>query len=119
MATGTISKNMVLLWENPNPNSAFAAQTISLDLSKYSMVAIVSKHWNDNDSRRIEFAMVGSINMILTIQSPTNIKIQTLRLYSVTTTGVQFQGGKGLTGELVTYAADEAAIPIAIYGIKA
>lgn len=29
MASGTINKNMVLLWENPNPSAAFAAQTIT------------------------------------------------------------------------------------------
>lgn len=50
MATGTIQKNMVLLWTNPNPTSAFAAQTISVDISEYSFVAIEFKtHKNVED----------------------------------------------------------------------
>ena len=119
MATGTIQKDMVLLWTNPNPNNEFSAQTISLDLSNYDAVAVVAKHWSDNDSRRIELAMVGADRMVLTVQSPTDIRIQTLRLYKVTTSGVQFQGGKGMNASGGTYNSNQAAIPLQIYGIKA
>ena len=118
MATGTIPKNIVLLWTNQSPNNAFSAQTIPLDLSKYQAVIITAKHWNDNDSRRNEIAFVGSTRMILTIQSPTNIKIQTLRLYSVSTTGVTFEGGKGTNDSLGTYDSNYAVIPLAIYGVN-
>lgn len=34
----------VLLWENPNPNSSFAAQTIEIDLSKYRYLVFYSKY---------------------------------------------------------------------------
>ena len=40
MATGTIQKNMVLLWANPNPSASFAAQTVSVNLSSYDAVLI-------------------------------------------------------------------------------
>jgi hypothetical protein len=42
MATGTIQKNMVLLWENPRPSSPFDSQTISLDLSNYSFIVLLA-----------------------------------------------------------------------------
>lgn len=40
MATGTIQKNMVLLWENSNKRTGFSAQTVAIDLSKYTAVLI-------------------------------------------------------------------------------
>ena len=118
MATGTIQKNMVLLWENPNPSTPFAAQTISLDLSKYKAIIVTAKHWTDNDSRLNQIAFVGTDRMILTVQSPTDIRIQTLRLYYVSTTGVRFEGGKGMNNGGGTYDSDYAALPLAIYGVN-
>ncbi len=114
---GAMSK-WVLLWTNASPTSTFGAQTIPLDLSDYDAIVVTSKHWTDNDARRNEIAFVGSSRMILTVQSPTNIKIQTLRLYSVSTTGVTFEGGKGTNDSLGTYDSNYAIIPLAIYGIK-
>lgn len=40
MATGTIKKNIVKLWENPNPSADFVAQTVPLELSGYDWIAI-------------------------------------------------------------------------------
>lgn len=39
-ATEWASKGMTLLWTNPNPTSAFAAQTLSVDTSDYSFIAV-------------------------------------------------------------------------------
>lgn len=42
MATGTIKKNMVLLWTNPNPTRSFAAQTVTVqDMSQFNYIAVV------------------------------------------------------------------------------
>lgn len=114
---GAMSK-WVLLWENASPTSLFAAQTIALDLSGYDAVLVTAKHWADNDSRLNQIAFVGADRMILTVQSPTDIRIQTLRLYYVSTTGVRFEGGKGMNNSGGTYNSDYAALPLAIYGIK-
>ena len=107
-----------LLWENASPSSSFAAQTVSLDLSGYDAILTTVKHWADNDSKLNEIALVGSTRMTLTVQSPSDIKIQTLRLYSVTTSGVTYDGGKGMSAAGATYDSNDAAIPLAIYGIK-
>ena len=41
MANGIIpTDGMVLLWTNGSPTSSFSAQTVSLDLSKYTHVCI-------------------------------------------------------------------------------
>ena len=47
LTKGKESLQMDLLWTNPDPNSAFTPQTISLDLSSYSMVYIVFKISSD------------------------------------------------------------------------
>ena len=33
-----------LLWTNPSPNAAFAAQTLSMDLSKYNIIIVISNY---------------------------------------------------------------------------
>ena len=42
------SGGLDLLWTNPNPTSAFNAQTLSIDLSGYESVVIQSKGWFEN-----------------------------------------------------------------------
>jgi len=39
-----------LLWTNPNPTSAFNAQTLSIDLSGYESVVIQAKGWNATET---------------------------------------------------------------------
>lgn len=39
------SGGLDLLWTNPNPTSAFAAQTLSIDLSGYESIIIQAKGW--------------------------------------------------------------------------
>lgn len=119
MATGTISKNMVLLWENSSVNNAFTSQTVSLDLSKCSAVLILFRHWVGADVYNTWTAFVGQSGNIATIQSSSNIGILSARMYDVTTTGVVFYEGKGLHPTSGTYTDNSGAIPIAIYGIKA
>ena len=40
MATGTIQKNMVLLWTNPHPSNDFSSQTVQIDLSAFDAIWI-------------------------------------------------------------------------------
>lgn len=57
MANGTISKNMVLLWENPNPSASFASQTINVNLAGYNMFAVVAI-WSVTSGSRIPFCFI-------------------------------------------------------------
>lgn len=44
MATGKITiPGWKLLWTNPSPNVAFSAQTVSIDLSNYSMIMVLPR----------------------------------------------------------------------------
>ena len=61
MATGIIPKNAVLVWENPSPTSDFAAQQVSVDLSKYDAVYIGYKSRKGADAIvAIDFIFVGT-----------------------------------------------------------
>lgn len=40
MASGTLIRNSVLLWENPSPSSEFTAQYVTINASKYTHLLI-------------------------------------------------------------------------------
>ena len=106
---------MDLLWENASPSSAFPEQTISLDLSKYSVVVIsckvkdsspTAKHWS--------FVLVdGEDGRII---SPSETIAQ--RIVTVTTEGITFEKGKIWSGGSSAETSNVYCIPLQIYGIK-
>lgn len=107
------------LWENASPTSAFAAQTISLDLSNYSSVLITFRYSNSTDAhgygQNSLFAEIGTSGRMVAPSVST-----ALRSVDITTSGVVFSGG--------TYANNynswsltldnSFCIPDAIYGVK-
>ena len=99
------------LWENAGPASNFAAQTISLNLSKYQMVAIECRFNTTDDYRKIYFGNVGSA-MALDVVSTSGYL--GWRSAAVTTTGISFSTATyNKNSGVVGYV-----IPVAIYGIK-
>ena len=105
----------VLLWTNENPTAAFAAQTISLDLSEYKYVIIVVKQNTNGD-------YYPRCNIILPVSAsyengwePTigtnGSKIN--RLVMVDLNGIWISDATGSSG---TY--NNVDIPYKIYGIK-
>lgn len=52
--------SMSLIWTNPDPTSNFSAQTVSLDLSGYDAVCIITKSTASSDYTHWQFGMVGS-----------------------------------------------------------
>lgn len=113
-----------LLWTNPNPTSAFAAQTVALDLSNYKTVAIKYKGSTGEATPHIAYAFYsvgdtidvtsGSINAC-GYNADGSVKISFGRNLSITTTGITF--GKGFRGS--TTMSSSLGIPVEIYGIKA
>lgn len=103
------------IWENASPTSAFAAQTVALDLSGYSSVVIVFTGEQGN-GRRMEQAEVGGSQFasnFITIASGTVYSKQ--RLYTVSATGVTFQNNY----ESGTSNPNNAQnVPVRIFGIK-
>ena len=108
-----------LLWTNPTPSSAFAAQTIALDLSKYKYVAIkcvynnqVSGYLSENiQPVPSQTVQTGYCPFISSMGSTTD---GTTRSISISTTGITFGIG------VVTTSGSTSAnfcIPLKIYGI--
>ena len=111
--TPTEDLSPVLLWENPNVASSFAAQKISLDLSKYAGVIIDFNQGNKSGNIRLGSRSyckktdifsngigVGWVGNTGTAYARNIVKVDD--------TGVQFSQGSNV----------EYNIPIAIYGVK-
>ena len=103
----------VLLWTNPSPTSAFAAQTINLDLSLYSYILIVSR-WSTGSAIEFETqCRVGKTTCCYSAYDLIRARIVTVNTASVVwMTGINaYYGASGATEDAAT------AIPVAIYGI--
>lgn len=113
MATGIKNKNMVLLWTNPSPSSAFQPQTISLDLSNYNAALIAFNEDTNGSGAGCMLCLVGKSANFVT--APFGVGTNYIRKVTVTSSDVQFgQGGVGNNAYV-----PEANIPAAIYGIQA
>ena len=110
--------SMELVWENASPSSEFAAQTIELDLSKYTHVLAVFKfatttayyisHIGINGIRSLVSFSYGSIAS--GIYAP-------YRNFLVQTTGITFGSAWNPVANTVTQS-DLYLIPYRVYGIK-
>lgn len=116
--------NMVLLWENSAPGSAFAAQTIEMDLSDYNWVKIETKT-HTNTSQEIgtnDFKCPGVGNtFVQTIRTNTGGSgwWHASREVTISKTGVTFgTGGFRYSVANNQSAGDGYAIPLRIWGIK-
>ena len=99
----------VLLWTNPTPTSAFGAQTISLDLSQYKYVLVVTKSSTAEDYK-----------------PRTSIVLPVLETYdqpiSIATTGSSTYRAATANANGITFGNNSSRnsilIPYRIYGIK-
>ena len=122
MATGTIQKNMVLLWENPDASVVFNAQTINLDLSAYSMVLIEFV----NDSNTVIYynviCKIGKIGLLYRVSSSSmsthKFWIAT-RQVTVNSGSIVFADAYQASASTAQTKENLANVPTAIYGIKA
>lgn len=116
--------SMKLLWTNPDPTSAFAAQTVSLDLSGYDAVRVVFKLVNGSGtagtkptSMISQFVNVGDGGLNLYITQAGSDWAGTAylneRSFEVNTTGVYFYDNRERNGN-----SNNNNIPYQIYGIK-
>lgn len=121
MATGTITKDIKLLWTNPNPASAFVGQTISLDLSKYRFVDVILKTNVSSTNYCIHRALVSSAGSkcFCCEPIPTNIgRVDSRdRNFTATPTGIKFDNGREQTTSTIT-VNNNYMVPTAIYGIQ-
>ena len=114
-----------LLWTNPSPKSAFAAQTVQIaELANYTYVAIEwkahSSYDNTSTFTKVQgVADAGSDNATYGYNSTTESILWT-RSYRVTTTGVQFYDSfeKSLKNTSVGSKDNERNVPYRVYGIE-
>ena len=116
------SGGMTLLWTNPAPTSSFSAQTIPIDLSNYSAVAV----FTDYTSTTMEVCTIvkkdaidSAIWYFTNVLSVASIAIAQ-RSVKMTSAGVTFGSGyvKVITDTATGTQYDNRLIPIKIYGIK-
>lgn len=103
------------LWENPNPNSAFAAQTITLSSDDYDLLLTIYAPYIG----RVESTIVtkGS-NMFFSLttgyRGNENIRSRAMDYVSAT----QYTAQEGKLAQAAETTDNSACIPLVIYGIK-
>ena len=109
------TSKMDLLWENASPSSSFAAQTVSIDLTKYSKVVM----------QAIEGTGYSNINNYLALTDGSTIIMQNsfgknrYRYVTVSSSGIGFDDGKIYNSYASSATTDNSVIvPSKIYGIK-
>ena len=111
-----------LLWTNASPTSAFAAQTISLDLSGYDAVEIVSRFTTSNIGQTVEKCEVGSRVFVEKFYNATSTSAHATimhRQIDVSSDGVTFANAKTkVVDENTSTTNNSVLIPYKIYGIK-
>lgn len=103
--------SLTLLWENSSPSSNFGAQTISIDLSGYTLVLIEQDPFG-NDTLDVTIGLVGT-GLKLYALANTNTNRNGARNLTITTSGISFTACtyNGTTNN--AYCK-----PLKIYGIK-
>lgn len=110
--------SMTLLWENASPTSAFAAQTIAIDLSGYDMIEVFARSSTgaiqENAWGSVAYSKAPGLGRLYT----TNVFMY-MREFTVGESWITFADNM----QFKTYgsagtAANTATIPHKIYGIK-
>lgn len=108
---GNGGAQVVKLWENSAPTSAFEAQTIALDLSEFDAISIYFKNKN-NSTVYLSTGIIpvgGEFTLFYITSDPASQR----RAGSVSASGVTFA-----TGYAASSASTACAIPVIIYGWK-
>lgn len=108
---------MKLLWENENPDIAFSAQTVPIDLIAYELVAIKFRV-----KEAICKTAVGSVGdtVLLDAVCPTsnNTLMVAYRMATTSDSGITFENGIYQTHGSVPTNDNSYIVPCQIYGLK-
>lgn len=113
------------VWTNPNPGNEFAAQTVSIDLSEYDYVGIISRFFNNNSGsnaeklpRELVIGKIGSStssgNGFIIYNSASAYNDGYKRFCRASASGVSFSNAYNHSGS----ATQNGCIPLYIFGIK-
>lgn len=104
-----------LVWENPNPTSSFAAQTIDVDLTDYDWFAIETR-WSTSSALVIPLCIykVDETRHIISLSNDASNRTGGRQFtYSIADQSLAFEGGYYNEA-----SSNVNVIPIAIYGIS-
>ena len=102
---GSLNNNFVKVWENPNISASFAAQTLTIDLSAYRFILIVTS----DGTGWVEVGIL-TRNTLVMGGAPSNVRGREVR--ATTTSVICGDGYGGSTKD------NTNCIPQRIYGIK-
>ena len=107
---------IVKLWENASPTSAFAAQTLSIDLTNYDEVIIESLSGVSANASKYLTSVICPKGKITTALA----QAYTMRLrdFTVNMTNIVIGVGRDLGTNWSAVTDNSSAIPFRIYGIK-
>lgn len=112
---------MELLWTNPNPSSAFAAQTIALDMS-YDAFIISFTSSPGSSSVLVTSVLVGQSCVAQYLAGTNGEASGNLVAFKRTaikgSTGIEFTRVVFASGSWADYSAQTVLVPFQIYGIK-
>ena len=117
----SIGIDMVLLWTNADTTVDFPAQTISLDLSKYTMVLVVAKTVKNYTGDRVAWqntiGIIGGDKTDMFWVLKVDVLYFYNRFFTATNNGITFEQGRQqyATG---TTSNNGLMVPYKIYGIK-
>lgn len=111
----SVGVNIVKIWENAKPTSAYADTTETLEIASDDFVMIGFRSGDDTSARKYIILPCGGYGHVHLFYSQYSVR----RRADVSTTGVKFGDGESNSGGYKTWATDnEKAIPICIYRIK-
>lgn len=119
MAPAMAARLCKLLWTNASPTSAFAAQTISIDLSGYASIMTVFAYATTVTGRRgTQTQLVDDAKYAFDAPNESESGLWCRRDVTAAATGVVFGGGGYFSADAGFTANNIYAIPLYIYGIK-
>lgn len=110
-----------LLWSNPNPTSAFAAQNITLASDEYDYLLWIVKTWSSNDTQISSIIMKGYNGCISTSLADSNKIIMVRRRDITYVDNRTYYVKAGWTSNTVDnefITDNNACVPLFVYGIK-
>lgn len=113
---GAVSTQLV--WENASAVSAFAGQTVSLDLANYTAVLIRFRVQTTMNRRYARLIFKGCEDGCSDSFTANNGAACVMRVTTVNENGIVFSGGSRVSGADAKVEDDSRAVPEKIYGIK-
>ena len=102
------------LWTNSSPNNDYAAGTEAIDLSGYSLIAVLAKTSTSGTGYNLTFMQTDGNTYIITVGNTAGTQYWYKRSASANSTGITFSTGYRNT---TSTAAASYCIPVAVYGV--